>query len=375
MSSIWTYCDPAGGGYGLFKRILLKNLSERGWNTRIAEVPLMDEGAAGAIRRQYFEQPADWILLINQTAAQFCEYAKIPLDHRPLPSKKWVWFLDDPRFFVHQPLETDEFAFCFDETYVEWLDRFCPRGAGFLPLAADREALGAYREDFAHEVSFVGGVIDQSGRRGQLPPDMRTYVDRLAELKLEMRWKTFDELAAEHPVAPGKRIRITGPVAHYLYWEANNRRRVRVLEALSGYDFAIYGNEDWKVLLEGSPLLERFMGPADPLDELPSIFASSQINLNIHSIQCRGSLNQRDFNAPVCGGFLLSDWVPAAGRYFDPGIEAVYWSDTDDLRRKIDYYLARPGERARIVENGRARVSRDHTYARRTDDLLKQLGL
>jgi hypothetical protein len=81
-----------------------------------------------------------------------------------------------------------------------------------------------------------------------------------------------------------------------------------------------------------------FPRPIDPVEELPSVFASSRINLNIHSVQCRGSLNQRDFNAPMAGGFLLSDWVPAAGRFFSPGIEAVYWSGIDDLRRKIAFY-------------------------------------
>jgi spore maturation protein CgeB len=117
-------------------------------------------------------------------------------------------------------------------------------------------------------------------------------------------------------------------------------------------------------------LLNRFHGPIDPARELPSVFVSAKINLNIHSIQCRGSLNQRDYNAPAGGGFLLSDWVPAAGRFFTPGEEAIYWSSIEDLRWKIDRYLNAPQERQRVVQQGKARVLRDHTYASRVEQLV-----
>ncbi|MGC9330140.1 MAG: glycosyltransferase family protein, partial [Candidatus Hinthialibacter sp.] len=190
---------------------------------------------------------------------------------------------------------------------------------------------------------------------------------------LQNRFRTFYQLEEEHPIAPGKQIQITAPVAHYLYWEANNRLRLRTLESLKDYNLRIYGNEDWPILLRGSPLARCFCGPIDPATELPSLFAAAKINLNIHSIQCRGSLNQRDFNAPMAGGFLLSDWVPAAGRFFSPGVEAVYWSGEDDLRRKIDYYLQRPEERQTIARRGRRRILRDHSYARRVEEALQLL--
>jgi len=76
----------------------------------------------------------------------------------------------------------------------------------------------------------------------------------------------------------------------------------------------------------------------------------------------------------LAGGFLLSDWVPAVGRYFVPGKEAVYWSDVDDLRRKTVYYLAHPEERERIVQQGRERIMREHTYNRRVEEWLRWMG-
>jgi len=373
MPSIWSYSDSSDRGYGLFKRRLFRELEIRGWRAHLAEASLIDPAAKPQLRDHWFDHPSDWILLINQTAAHFYEYLEIPPDQRPVSVKKIVWFLDDPRFFVTQAFEAEEYVFCFDETYLDFLRENNPRFCGFMPLAADVAEAGVYDPAFASEVCFVGGMIDQSERRRQLSPEMTEYVDRLVEEKLRQRFKTFDQLAEEIPFAPGKRIHITPQVAHYLYWEANIRYRIRTLEALADFDLRIYGNEDWERLLSGSLLLRRFHGPADPVRDLPRIFVSAKINLNIHSIQCRGSLNQRDFNAPLAGGFLLSDWVPAAGSYFSPGVEAVYWSDINDLRQKIVYYLAHERERAAIVKRGQQRAQRDHTYHRRIQQLLSVL--
>ncbi|HOJ59493.1 MAG TPA: glycosyltransferase [bacterium] len=374
MTSVWSYCDRSDRGYGLFKRRIFHALERHGWTTSLAEAPLL-EASSKAVLREHLERHApDWIFLINQSAGQFYEYLEIPPHRRPYTTRKFVWYLDDPHFFVDRPFEPLEHVFCFDESYLDYLRRFSPRVCGFFPVAADHETPGARDSRFACEVSFVGGVISQVERRAQLAPEMQIYVDRLVDLQLQFRHKTFFELADEYPIAPGKRIQITPPVAHYLYWEANNRYRLRVVQSLADFDLRIYGNEDWISLLQDTPLAGCYSGPIDPAHELPAVFASSAVNLNIHSLQCRGSLNQRDFNAPLAGGFLLSDWVPAVGRYFVPGKEAVYWSDVDDLRRKTVYYLAHPEERERIVQQGRERIMREHTYNRRVEEWLRWMG-
>lgn len=372
--SIWSYADPGQRGYGLFKLNFFRELKKRGWQTHLAEVPLLEPGAQAQLREDFLSQDRPWVLLINQTAAQLADYLGLPREKALAGRRFLVWFLDDPRFFLDGPLTQQEIALCFDETYLDILAAHQPRHVLFWPLAADCQQPGQLDERFRCEVCFVGGVVDQRQRRSQLQPAMREYVDHLVELKLTHREKTFDELALQHPIAPGKQIRITPQVAHYLYWEANNRYRLSVVEAMQDFDLRIYGNEGWLSLLEGSPLLERFHGPIDPNHELPHCFATAPINLNIHSIQCMGSLNQRDFNAPVAGGFLLSDWAPAAGRYFNPGQEAVYWSQIDDLRAKAAYFLRHPEERQALVERGRKRVEQSHTYAQRIDSLLAHLA-
>ncbi len=373
MPHIWSYSDNALRGYGIFKRKLFQALEACGWDASLAISPLLDPETKPYFRKHFFESGCDWILLINQTASQFYEYLDIPAYQRPLPQNKIVWFLDDPSFFIDRPFESNEYVFSFDETYLKVLKEHHATHYGILPLAADMEIEGQYDKKWACDVCFVGGVIDQSEKRNQLSPDMQRYVDRLVELKLQNREKSFHQLALEYPIEAGKCISISPQVAHYLYWEANNRYRLETVKSLEDFDIRIYGSDDWQNLLKGTSLENQFFGSIDPMNELPHLFASAKINLNIHSIQCRGSLNQRDFNAPLAGGFLLSDWVPAAGRFFKSGVEAIYWSDFKDFRRKVAYYLENEDERHDVIEKGKMRVRQDHLYEKRVIQLLKTL--
>ena len=373
MPSIWSYSDSADRGYGLFKRRIFKALRQSGWETFLAEAPLLESSSKAILRDHLFAHPCDWIFLINQTAVQLYEYLSLPPDRIPLSCKKLIWFLDNPQFFITQTLEPQEYVFSFDETYLPFMQNCSPSPPGFFPLAADQESAGKIVPDLECAVCFVGGVIDQGKRRQYLSAEMIDYINLLVEKKLSQRGNSFEELSLQYPIAPGKQIQITNEVAHFLYWEANNRYRLRVLESLMDFDLRIYGNEDWEILLAASPLKSYFKGPADPIKDLPHLFASAKINLNLHSIQCLGSMNQRDFNAPICDGFLLSDWVSAAGKYFVPSVEAVYWKDIADLRHKIHYYLEHKAERRKIIAAGKARVLRDHTYPHRVQELLSVL--
>ncbi|MFH1738103.1 MAG: glycosyltransferase [bacterium] len=374
--SIWSYSDVSDRGFGLFKRRIFAALEESGWTTRLALAELLTPGFHEQLRDDLFQDTSDFILLINQTAAQFYRHF---LRIEPTPQlrrrPKIVWFLDDPSFYVNEDFEPDEIVCLFDDTYTDSVRPFHPRKVVHLPLAADMTGPAEADERFRCEVAFVGGLQDQSLRREQLPEDMVAYTERVVEAKLDAPAKRFDDLVEEIPYAPGKRIQLDPAVRHFLYWEANNRYRIRLLERLVDFDLRIYGSEDWVPLTEGSPLRERFLGPIDPNTELPSLFASAQVNINIHSVQCAASLNQRDFNAPMASGFLLSDWVPGAGRYFVPDKEAAYFSNTEDLPAKVAFYLDRPEERQRIVRAGRERVSRCHTYRHRVTQLLETLGL
>ncbi len=112
-------------------------------------------------------------------------------------------------------------------------------------------------------------------------------------------------------------------------------------------------------------------------EEYIKIFNATDINLNLHSSNERDGvdptgdfLNPRVFELAACGAFQLVDERALLPEAFEIGKEVVTFSSLNDLKEKIDYYTQHPEERARISENARARVLRDHTYEKRLEEML-----
>ena len=106
------------------------------------------------------------------------------------------------------------------------------------------------------------------------------------------------------------------------------------------------------------------------------IFNASAVNLNLHSSLSHEGVvpegdfvNPRTFEIASCGAFQLTDKRSLLGELFEEG-EVELFGNLDELRGKIEHFLARPEERSRIAELGRARVLNEHTYGKRMEELL-----
>jgi spore maturation protein CgeB len=111
-------------------------------------------------------------------------------------------------------------------------------------------------------------------------------------------------------------------------------------------------------------------------EEAVRIYSASRINLNLHSsVQSRelvppgDFVNPRTFELAACGAFQLVDRRELMPELFADDELAVF-SSIQELLEKIDYFLARPEERAAFAERGRQRVLRDHTYHARMESLI-----
>jgi spore maturation protein CgeB len=86
-------------------------------------------------------------------------------------------------------------------------------------------------------------------------------------------------------------------------------------------------------------------------------------------------VNCRLFEAAGCGAFQIADWKPALPELFEPEREIVTSRSREELREKVDYYLARPEERRAIADRAYARAHREHTYEIRLQQMFESLGL
>ena len=97
------------------------------------------------------------------------------------------------------------------------------------------------------------------------------------------------------------------------------------------------------------------------------------MNINYTSFQMRTAVNQRVFDVPACGGFLLSDRQEDMERFFEVGREAVCFCCEEEAASLAAHYLANEGERKRIAEAGRRRVLAEHTYEKRMAALVAEM--
>jgi spore maturation protein CgeB len=103
-------------------------------------------------------------------------------------------------------------------------------------------------------------------------------------------------------------------------------------------------------------------------------FHSAKIVLNtLHYGEVWG-VNVRCFEAAGIGAFQMINWRRGLAQLFEDGKELVSFTNCQDMKEKLSYWLARGDERAAIAEAGRKRAHAEHTYALRLQLLLDTLA-
>lgn len=136
-------------------------------------------------------------------------------------------------------------------------------------------------------------------------------------------------------------------------------------------EFWGYNGDGWPA---DSPVRTRYRGEAWGLDMF-RVLNASRIALNRH-IDVAGDYanNMRLYEATGVGALLVTDAKRNLGELFEPGREIVTYEHVDELVEKVQYYLDHDGERRAIAQAGQARTLREHSYARRMEELVSILA-
>lgn len=153
----------------------------------------------------------------------------------------------------------------------------------------------------------------------------------------------------------------------------------------NNYDLKLYG-QDWTLKDKtlgwcqrfgqyfNIKFLESIQKPKLPLDAERKIYSSSVISINIHEDHQKkygGDCNERTFKVPLCQGFEITDNVKCIKKYFKEGEEIIIAENEKDWFEKIDFYLKNTEKRTQIIEAGRERVLKDHTYNNRVEQIIR----
>jgi spore maturation protein CgeB len=80
------------------------------------------------------------------------------------------------------------------------------------------------------------------------------------------------------------------------------------------------------------------------------------------------AVNQRVFDIPLSGGFLMNDYQEDLLNLFDSD-EIVVYQSIDELKDKFNYYRLHESERTRIVARASDHIFNSHTYKNRVSSI------
>ena len=104
------------------------------------------------------------------------------------------------------------------------------------------------------------------------------------------------------------------------------------------------------------------LGTADYIKEMPEVFATSKININISLRSILTGIPLRVIDILGAGGFCLTNYQTELSEYFENGHELVWFESPEDLIDKAAYYLAHDDEREQIAANGQEAAEKLFSY-------------
>lgn len=152
-------------------------------------------------------------------------------------------------------------------------------------------------------------------------------------------------------------------------YSSDHARGTKVLEEVAQQcpvEFYGYGIE---TLSPDSSIRRSYRGEAWGL-EMYRVLASSRIALNRHiEVAGRFANNMRLYEATGVGTLLITDAKENLSDLFEVDREVVTYRTASECAEKVRYYLEHRDECDEIAHAGQARTLRDHTYAKRMEEV------
>lgn len=296
------------------------------------------------------------------------------------------WFVDSPPLILDLYAGAGReltFIFSWDPTYIPRL-----RERGFdqvqpLPLATDPEIFrprpGGNPAGGRYRISFVGNSLTRpvAEKLARLPQEARfpELFDRLVAAYRERPYRDLATVAAsaglaEHPCLHSLPDPARVDLEAAMIWAATRDYRLECVKKLAPFRPDIFGDPGWRELLGPEfrlhPEVRYYEG-------LPRVYQESDINFNATSLQMKAAVNQRVFDVPAAGGFLLTDFREQLAEVLEPGREVICYRRPEEIPELVRRYLDDPWERRRLAQAARQRVLAEHTYVHRIQTMLRIL--
>jgi spore maturation protein CgeB len=349
------------------------------FGAEVAEVPFVADAArfVPALLEGVSAFRPDFLLTLNHVGFDADGKVLGLLSRLGVPAASW--FVDRHELFLAGRIDPDALlTICtWDPEALASISRRGAPHAAYLPLAVDAALFRPPRMPQLHaRLGFVGGSwtrkMAANLRAARYPGVLLSAYKRLGRrLAREpdadpLEWVTEPERTALFRLDPGRRAMFI----RLVQLAATRTHRLEHLEALLGHEPLVVGDAYWRRALSRAGLAFSWR-PNVPYAELGGIYAGCEVVVNVSSLQSRHALNQRIFDVPASGGFLLTDAPPSLGEVLEPGVEVAVYDGADDLPTQVARWLADPEGRRAMADRARRRILAEHTYERRLERLCK----
>jgi spore maturation protein CgeB len=217
----------------------------------------------------------------------------------------------------------------------------------------------------------VGSVQQKLARL----PDSRDFQELFGRLSHAFKPQPFRNLESllvsegqeGNPLIQGLDRQGLSDLEAALLWRATLEYRLVCVKELLPFEPVIYGDPGWRELLGNGAALRP---EVNYYDELPQVYNASAINFNATSLQMKAAVNQRVFDAPAAGGFVLTDFREQLAELFEVGEEVACFGEPGEIGDLVRFYLKHPEVRKTMTAKARRRVLAEHTYRHRVAAML-----
>lgn len=296
------------------------------------------------------------------------------------------WYVDSPDLILKEhgrnvsPYTT---LFLWDRGYLGAVESMGFEDTLYLPLATDETVFTPHSmarnklKGGRYPIGFVGNsmVEPATERLGRIDERLHSLIERCAD-RMANHGSSLDGVFGVGAGAPSaEELSWIGDerkcdIEAAILWKATLIYRLSCINELAAFDVTIHGDGGWKSLLKG---YSTVLPPLDYYRELPHFYRSCQINFNATNLQMGEAVNQRVFDVPATGGFILTDHQEAIEELFDVGREVVTYHERGEIRDLAAFYLKNSSARREVARRGRERVLKEHTYTARLKTIISTM--
>lgn len=294
-----------------------------------------------------------------------------------------TWFVGNPEMILRAcPDKPSEWlaVFAQDKDSLTGLTAMGFPWVSHLPLASDTQLFRPFRHAPTGrfgclEAAFVGSTWNRRVSRQLADYEHQTavlaYIEAAAQsFQWSPHYQAQTDLAEVMPGFTTLPLREQLQLSAAVVWLASQQDRLERVSALSQAGLRVYGDPAWAEYL---PDPRVYGGPLDYHRDLPAFYQCAAVNLNFTGLHLKNGLNQRVFDAPAAGAFVLTDYKEALYELFAPD-EVVTFRTLEEAREKLAYYLKYPETRRRVATRARERVLAQHTYGHRLQVIERQVN-